>query len=357
MNLKKLFVVVPSMQPSAPIKGAVALCNGLVEHLPVILVPLKPSPTSDLMINPRVQVISLADYSWRGKYRCFKRLLCTSGTRDSLLSLSLCFSADFFNSLMKPWTMIFSSVRGDLVGAHRFDYQLPGLALAFLHYRILRRFDQVIAMSDIMKTQLESHGIKTPIIVGNFIDEPNLMHHKIKRVDSDGPIKFLFLARMAKGKCPDRLIDAMFQLKIAGLQSHLDMVGDGPMRRSLESMVRRMGLESSVTFHGYIEVPYKILQQADYLVLPSESEGIPRSILEALFFGVPCIARNIGANREIIKSGWNGELFNQDSELVDLMIKLAKNRTRYHHAKHQNLLPVSFQQKENIQKFIQVLGL
>jgi len=355
MKKRRVFIIVPSLTPTGPIKGAAALSNGLVEHIPVTIVPLKTASGKGLVIDPRVEIVSLASYSsWLKKRLSYQKLLQKVGSQSEVVSLSLCLSADTFNYFIRSHAIIISSVRGNLMRIYRFAFGRPGLFAAFMHYRLLKRFNTVIAMSNSMEKQLQNFGIPRTVTIGNFIDEANLETMRFQSDNRGNVFRFMFLASLSKQKRPDLLIKAIRKLRMGGIDCCLDLVGDGPLRSSLEDLVRRWGLKPWVTFYGNLSNPYKVLQKADCMVLPSETEGISRSVLEALFFGVPCILRNIDANDEIIYPGVNGYLFEKDDNLVEIM---SKSVHRIYNAKFKsiNLLPDAFRQDTNIQKFLGVI--
>jgi glycosyltransferase involved in cell wall biosynthesis len=98
------------------------------------------------------------------------------------------------------------------------------------------------------------------------------------------------------------------------------------MRSFLEAEIAGRNLARTVTCHGELANPYAILQKADCLVIPSESEGVPRSALEALYYGIPCILRDVDGNRELITPGRNGYLFREDWELAEAMATLCREK-------------------------------
>jgi len=355
MNKRRAFVVVPSLTPTGPIKGAAALCNGLVEHIPVTLVPLKTASGDGLVIDPRVEIVSLASCKgWVEKHFAYQKLLQKTGSRSEVVSLSLCLSADTFNYFIRSHAIIISSVRGNLMRIYRFDFGLPGLFAAFMHYQLLKKFNKVVAMSNSMEKQLRKFGIRRTVTIGNFIDEANLEAMRLQPAKGCSMFRFVFLASLSERKRPDLLIKAIRKLRMSGINCCVDLVGDGPLRSSLEEQVRGWGLRPWVTFYGNLSSPYKVLQQADCMVLPSEAEGISRSVLEAMFFGVPCILRDVDANNEVIHPGGNDYLFKQDDDLVEIMSKSVRqiNSTRF---KAVNLLPDAFRQDANIQAFLEVI--
>jgi glycosyltransferase involved in cell wall biosynthesis len=88
----------------------------------------------------------------------------------------------------------------------------------------------------------------------------------------------------------------------------LDIVGDGPLRADLEALRDSLRLERHARFHGFQHDVRPFLAGADVFVLPSLSEGIPITLLEAMATGLPGIATGVGGNAEVIVHGSTGYL-------------------------------------------------
>jgi glycosyltransferase involved in cell wall biosynthesis len=95
-----------------------------------------------------------------------------------------------------------------------------------------------------------------------------------------------------------------------GLSVQLDLIGDGPDRRDLEEAAARLGIQSAVTFHGWINQDRirEFLERAGAFVLPSFAEGVPVSLMEAMAMEIPCVSTFIAGIPELIDSGENGIL-------------------------------------------------
>ena len=59
--MREIFVLVPSLHPDGPVKGAIALCNALADLRHVTLVALKPGPGADIPLDRRVAMVSMGD--------------------------------------------------------------------------------------------------------------------------------------------------------------------------------------------------------------------------------------------------------------------------------------------------------
>lgn len=111
----------------------------------------------------------------------------------------------------------------------------------------------------------------------------------------------LFVGRLVPVKGLDVLIDACAELARSGLRFRLCLVGDGPLRGSLEQRAARHGLGGKAQFcgprpHGQLPDWFRA---ADLFVLPSWSEGLPSVLLEATACGTPFVASRVGGIPEI----------------------------------------------------------
>jgi colanic acid/amylovoran biosynthesis glycosyltransferase len=118
------------------------------------------------------------------------------------------------------------------------------------------------------------------------------------------------VGRLALGKGHDVTLRALARLHEAGRDAHLSIIGSGPDRAVLASLVKELKLEDSVEFLGTLseENVIESLRQADVFVLASRVE--PRSVayMEAMALGLPTIGTDVGGSAEIITSEQDGLL-------------------------------------------------
>lgn len=112
------------------------------------------------------------------------------------------------------------------------------------------------------------------------------------------PSRLLFVGRLASQKRPERLIEAMSLLTTSVL---LDVVGDGEDREKLEKLVHNLSL-TNIIFHGIKQGDELIdfYKNADIFILPSEKEGMPLVLLEAMATGLPIIGSDVLGIHELI---------------------------------------------------------
>lgn len=89
----------------------------------------------------------------------------------------------------------------------------------------------------------------------------------------------------------------------------LVIVGDGPLSGSLRSLAATLGVDKQTWFPGALNKVPEVLRTFDIFVLPSLSEGISNTILEAMASGLPVIATAAGGNLELVQDGHSGRFF------------------------------------------------
>lgn len=107
----------------------------------------------------------------------------------------------------------------------------------------------------------------------------------------------------------------------------LVLIGDGPMRDSIVSLVRQEGIEKDVYLAGARNNVADLLPALDVFVLPSLAEGISNTILEAMAVGLPVIATRVGGNGELVQDGVSGALVPAASpaELAEVILNYGRN--------------------------------
>ncbi len=151
-------------------------------------------------------------------------------------------------------------------------------------------------------------------------------------------LRLIVVARLVEFKGIEYLIRALPTVQNA-VNARLDIHGDGPMRLQLKKLVKELGLENAIFFHG--ETPHKQipseLWKSDIFLLPSivdsfgRTEGFGAVILEAMASGLPVIASRVGGIPDIINES-NGILVEPKdvTAIANAIIFLAKNPKARH---------------------------
>jgi glycosyltransferase involved in cell wall biosynthesis len=120
-----------------------------------------------------------------------------------------------------------------------------------------------------------------------------------------GPARVMALGRLSQEKGFAVLLEAVSALRQDGVNLTLTFVGDGPLRKELERLAQAAGLAELVHFAGELtpEAVRKELLASDIFCLPSFSEGLPVSIMEAMATGVPVVTTWIAGIPELAVDG------------------------------------------------------
>jgi glycosyltransferase involved in cell wall biosynthesis len=137
-------------------------------------------------------------------------------------------------------------------------------------------------------------------------------------IDSDIPV-LLNVGRYVPQKKQAVLIRAMEQIVEDRPDIHLLIVGRGPLEEQLRGEVRELGLEKNITVTGRVDDIHAHYALADIFVLPSEFEGLPITILEAMTAQCTIVASDIPGIREVVTHGEIGILTQPNS--VDSLIE------------------------------------
>jgi L-malate glycosyltransferase len=138
---------------------------------------------------------------------------------------------------------------------------------------------------------------------------------------------------LVEGKRQDLAIIACSKLIKMGYDVHLNIIGEKPPWHSDEykhfllSLVNKEDIAKSVTFTGWVENPSDYLINSHVFILPSETEGLPLSIIEAMALSLPCISTNVGGVTELIENDETGFVINVNAidELTEKLKILMDN--------------------------------
>jgi len=199
-----------------------------------------------------------------------------------------------------------------------------------LHKSFFQKSSDIVAVSNIIKEEYESRSkrkIKTilPLIPFNkSAVSKDELRNQFGFKNSDTII--LSLGSIKKIKGCDVLLKSFLQLNKSYIEKYnlkLLYIGEGAMKQSLNKIVNKEGFNKYVEFYG--ELPYEHVSEAyklaDIYVIPSLFEGTPKSLLEAMYNGLPIIGSDTNGINNIINDGENGLLFKVSSD-EELTIKL-----------------------------------
>ena len=217
----------------------------------------------------------------------------------------------------------------------RFKYPFSTLPIRIIHNMEIasERYaccnaNKIIVFSKYSKRNISlKYAIKkNNIKVVYYGVDPRFFDIKINNTQKNN---LLFCGRLVEQKGLDILLKALPNLKRHYKDLTLDVVGDGPCKKSYIQLAQKLGVEDVVNFHGYVPLPnlFQYYKKAKLFVLPSRSESFGIVLAEAMACGLPIVATNVGAIPEVVKNGETGILVKPgDSSALSIAIsKLLDN--------------------------------
>ncbi len=197
--------------------------------------------------------------------------------------------------------------------AHGFAFHEDSPASVRHFYSALERLasqwcDRIVTVSEFHRTWAIELGICSPrriVAIPNGIAEVirnrdvGLAEVRLEMGARHGDLVILSMARLARDKGLEYLIEAATLLPRTGRPIRIVIAGDGPEREHLEQLAGRLGVTDRVVFLGFREDVGDLLAASDLVVLPSLREGLSIALLEAMAAGKPIIATSIGSQREV----------------------------------------------------------
>jgi glycosyltransferase involved in cell wall biosynthesis len=169
---------------------------------------------------------------------------------------------------------------------------------------LITRYDRLVAVSEGIQTEFLTRGFAEDRVrmIPNGISRRANAPRPVRQPSA--PLRLLYLGRLVEGKDVHLLIEAVRRLTAEGHSLELVIAGDGPKREELEQQAAAGGLAPPVVrFLGFVGETESLLAEADIFVLPSQHEGLPISVLEAMAFGLPIIASRVGGVPSAVRDG------------------------------------------------------
>lgn len=193
-----------------------------------------------------------------------------------------------------------------------------------LYRKIIKRCDLQIYVSHMLEKEYKVDGIKSMVLNENKtkihnIIAPENIHHRGK----DELLRLIFAGRLSPEK---RIFDI---IKAAQNTDGvvLSILGDGLQKEQIKDYIKSHKLDEKIALYEPIswgDELFSFIRDHHALVLPSQSEGLPLVLLEAMSCGVSVIASCVGGIPEIVKDGKNGQLFTAGNtdELIKCIEKI-----------------------------------
>lgn len=200
-----------------------------------------------------------------------------------------------------------------------------------LFKKVYNRADAFIILSSVVKIKLKQWEFAQPIYltttkVDNFLVKDFVISEK--KMNNN----ILFLGRLEKTKGVFETLRAFQILLNKNKQVTLTFAGSGPEEMVLKEIVQNEGIKN-VSFLGFVRNDEKIkaFTRSDIFILPSYTEGIPTSLLEAMAFGIPIITRPVGGIPDFFVEDSMGYLIESKNpnDFAEKIDRLYSNRNKW----------------------------
>jgi glycosyltransferase involved in cell wall biosynthesis len=176
--------------------------------------------------------------------------------------------------------------------------QLKGYPLGNIQLRyLIRKMGCLVSNSKVGGIEFKEIGFPESKIfyIPNGVEIP-----KEKKIFFAEVKLVMTVARLSSEKGIDVLLKAWAEVAALHPALRLVIAGQGPLEPSLKKLCKDLRLADSVEFLGSVPNLNEQWSNADLFVLPSRTEGLSNALLEAMSYGIPCIATRVGGNGEIL---------------------------------------------------------
>ncbi|MEX2475919.1 glycosyltransferase [Marinobacter sp.] len=176
------------------------------------------------------------------------------------------------------------------------------------------RQQAIIAVSSQLEEKLRTIFPEKVRKIFNFIDVDALRADcSIPRTGHDDALQCGIVGRLVPVKRVDLFIDTIELLNKQGVPCRGTIIGAGPLENQLRARASESQLTHEITFKGFVNPAWPELKALDALLMTSDHEGLPMTLLEALALEVPVIAHNVGGIPEVLAGGRCGWLVDDHS--------------------------------------------
>ncbi len=188
--------------------------------------------------------------------------------------------------------------------------------------RYLASFDTILVETDVMKKELESHGLSN---VKKMLNFKRLDPISVDGLHKHDPVRLCYFSRVSREKGVEDAIDAVNQMNATGVRCIFDIYGPvvPEFEKDFSEICKK--LPNGIRYCGKIapEKSINTLKEYDIQIFPTRypTEGIPGSIVDSYFAGVPVLAAKWNSFEDVVKDGVTGIGYKQ-GDIIDLCIKL-----------------------------------
>ena len=322
---KVIFIIVDNLRNGGAGRVASLLANSMIKRHEVYV--FVKDPVINYKIDTKVHYHVLKDKAWLRPFKIIKRVKDLS-RQIKQYRPDVIYPLGYVSKYTTFALMLSGHKKVKVIASERSDpHSEPASSI------MKRVRDYSFGKADILVCQTNmaadfyNSRIKTKTVVIPNPITPNLPTWE--GIDSN---KIVTACRLDVQKNIPMLLQAFQMFSRQYPQYELEIYGDGPLRSSLDCLIKQMSLDNSVHLMGNTNNIHEILAQSFMFVLSSDNEGMSNSMLEALAIGVPSVCTDcpIGGAAMTIENKVNGLLvpIKDSNAFCDAMIWIVENKNK-----------------------------
>lgn len=196
---------------------------------------------------------------------------------------------------------------------------------------IYSKFDLIVPVSEACKDRFcQKFGECYPMrVVRNPMPIEEILEKSTEYVPEmhQGKFNIVCVGRLVEQKGFDRLLEAVRQVKEnSNKPFHINIIGEGPMRKQLQVLIDQYQLNNVVALLGYCDNPYPYIKQADAFLLSSRDESFSLVVGESLILGTPVVATDCSGVREWLNEERYGLItINSTEGIIEGLLQILEN--------------------------------
>lgn len=239
----------------------------------------------------------------------------------------------------------------------------------FYDHRYYEKADMICTISELCRKSLIENfpDLEDKFEVIENISSPRMINVQADMCDEmesakdgfilDKRFKIVSIGRLTEQKGFDFAIDAAEVLKNRGLNFCWYILGEGPLRKVLESAIQAKGLSDNIKFIGIRSNPYPYIKRADVFAMPSRYEGKSIALDEAKILHKPIVVTNYPSVRDAIEDKQTGLIVNIDSESIAKGIQILHDDIVLRKTVVSNLCKSNYGNEEQVvAKFLSIIN-
>jgi len=195
-------------------------------------------------------------------------------------------------------------------------------------------FSRLVAVAPHLAIELQQQYPASKIVtIVNGVDINTLEQKSAQKTEPLGThdqIKIAMVGRLIPLKRVDLILESMPALVHSFPNLHFYIFGSGPAEQQLKALALQSTVTEHIHFRGHQTNIYPYMTQFDLLLMPSDHEGLPMTLLEAMALNCPVAAHAVGGMRSLLQDGEFGYLTQQHNVngYITLITEALKDRAR-----------------------------